>query len=184
MSTSTEDSSPAIWSGRPWITPAAILRTVLVLIVAIVIIWIEVLVGYAASTFLGLPLWTWTAVLFFVVWLISLVPLLLIRAAHRYTVRSGSLEVKTGILSLESFVLAPSGFSDLEVNQSLMGRMLGYGDIIIHTQAERVATLQKVRTPMNAANQIRDIMGKPVVRIEGQPPPTQPSPPPPPEEKK
>jgi uncharacterized membrane protein YdbT with pleckstrin-like domain len=165
-----EDASPPTWTGRPWILPAAITRTILVLIAAIVIIWFENLANVAGSIILGMSLWMWTALLFLIAWLISFVQLLLLRAAHKYTLRNDGLEVKTGITSLQTFVLAPSGFSDLEVDQSLVGRMLGYGDITIHTQSERTTTMQKVKNPVKVADQIRKIMGKPIVRIEGQPP--------------
>jgi hypothetical protein len=40
------------------------------------------------------------------------------------------------------------------------------GKITIHTQAERIAVMQKVKNPNNVAGQIRNIMGKPTVRIE------------------
>jgi hypothetical protein len=33
-----------------------------------------------------------------------------------------------------------------------------------------MATMQKVKNPVNVANLIREIMGKPIVRIEGPPP--------------
>jgi hypothetical protein len=80
--------------------------------------------------------------------------------------RSDSLEVKTGIASLKSFVLSPAGFSDLEIRQSLIERIMNSGRITIHTQAERIAVMQKVKNPNNVAGQIRNIMGKPTVRIE------------------
>jgi hypothetical protein len=51
---------------------------------------------------------------------------------------------------------------------------VNYGDIIIHTQSERTATMQKVRDPNKVASQIRDYMGKPIVRIDNPPPPSQP----------
>jgi hypothetical protein len=83
--------------------------------------------------------------------------------------RSGSLEVKTGIASTKNFVLSSSGFSDLEVTQSVIGRMVNYGDITIHAQSERTATMKMVKDPNRIAGQIRDTMGRPIVRIEGQP---------------
>jgi hypothetical protein len=98
-----------------------------------------------------------------------MVPLLLLRGSNRYALRSGSLEVKTGIASTKNFVLSPSGFSDLEVAQSVIGRMVNFGDITVHTQAERTATMKMIKDPNKVASQIRDIMGKPIVRIEGQP---------------
>lgn len=169
MSKDTKQSSDVIWIGRPWITPDAVFRTILIFIVTIIIIWLELYASAAASLILGVPLWVWTFLFFLVVWLASLSGLLILRASHKYTLRSGSLEVKTGIASLKSFVLSPSGFSDLEVNQSVIGRMANSGDIIIYTTGERNTTMQKVRDPNKAASLIRDTMGKPIVRIEGQP---------------
>ena len=168
MST-TVQSTTVVWSGRPWITPAAVARTILVFVLVAVFVWLESLDNVASSVLFGFPVWVWTVLVFLLIWLVSLVPLLLLRAAHRYTLRSGSLDVRTGIASLQSFVLSPSGFSDLEIDQSVMGRMLNYGDIVIHTQADRTAKMQKVRNPNSVAGQIRDYMGKPIVRIEGQP---------------
>jgi membrane protein YdbS with pleckstrin-like domain len=170
LSTNTAQSSVVIWTGKPWITPDVIARTILVIVLGVIIVWLEGLDNAAAYIILGIQVWTWTLLAFLVIWLISLIPLLLLRAAHKYTLRSGSLEVKTGIASLQTFVLSPSGFSDLEIDQSLLGRMVGYGNIIIHTQSERAATMHKVRDPNKVASQIRDLMGKPIVRIEGQPP--------------
>ncbi len=165
----TPPSSSVLWSGRPWITPDAVVRTILVIVVVAVFVWLEMLDNAASAILLGFPVWVWTVLIFLLVWFVSLIPLLLLRAAHKYTLRSGSLEVKTGIASLQSFVLSPSGFSDLEINQSVIGRIVNFGDIVIHTQSDRKARMQKVRNPNGVAGQIRDYMGKPIVRIEGQP---------------
>jgi membrane protein YdbS with pleckstrin-like domain len=171
MSTkANEHSSSAIWTGRPWITPDAAVRTLLIFIFVAIVVWLEAFVNAASAAVLGMSLWAFTILLFLVAWLVSLVPLLLLRASHRYTLRSDSVEVKTGLGNLNSFILAPSGFSDLEINQSIIGRIVGYGDITIHTQSDRMATMQKVKNPVNVANLIREIMGKPIVRIEGLPP--------------
>jgi membrane protein YdbS with pleckstrin-like domain len=170
LSTNATQFTAVIWTGKPSITPDVIARTILVIVLGVIIIWLEGLDNAAAYTILGIPVWTWTLLAFLVVWLISLMSLLLLRAVHKYTLRSGSLEVKTGIASLQTFVLSPSGFSDLEIDQSLLGRMVNYGNIIIHTQSERTVRMQKVRDPNKVASQIRDFMGKPIVRIEGQPP--------------
>ncbi len=166
MSTTSEPSSNSIWTGRPWITPAAVSRTILAIILGVIILWLENLDNVATTILFGISIWAWTIIAFFLVWLISLLPLVLLRTAHRYTLRSGSLEVQTGIASLQSFVLSPSGFSDLEIDQSVLGRILNYGDIVIHTQSDRTATMQKVRDPNKIAAQIRDYMGKPIVRID------------------
>jgi hypothetical protein len=92
----------------------------------------------------------------------------LLRASYFYILRHDGVEVKQGIATMKSFVLAPSGFSDLEVLQSVSARAINYGDIIIRTQSERAVTLWRVKDPLKVAEQIREVMGKPIVRIEGQ----------------
>ena len=163
-------SGAVVWKGRPWITPVAIARTILVVVLGVVVVWLEGLVSAASFIVIGVPIWVWTILAFLVVWLVSLVPLFVLRAAHQYTLRGSSLEVKTGIASLQSFVLSPSGFSDLEINHSVIGRIANYGDVIVHTQSDRTAKMQKVRDPNRVAGLIRDYMGRPIVRIEGQAP--------------
>ncbi len=161
--------SDVVWVGRPWTTPDAVFRTILIFVVAIIIIWLEFFAGAAIVPIFGVSLWVWTIIAFLVIWLASLSGLLILRASHRYTLRNGALEVRTGIVSLKSFVLSSSGFSDLEVNQSVIGRIVNYGDIIVYTQGERNTTMQKVRDPNKVTGLIRDTMGKPIVRVEGQP---------------
>ncbi|HJW65806.1 MAG TPA: PH domain-containing protein [Candidatus Bathyarchaeia archaeon] len=167
--TPNEQYGSTLWTGGPWILPNAIARTILIFVLAVVVVWLELAYGGAFPAIFGLPIWTLTLLLFLAVWLVSLVPLLVLRSSNRYTLRSGSLEVKTGIASTKNFVLSPSGFSDLEVTQSVIGRMVNYGDIIIYTQSERKATMKMVKDPNRVTSQIRDTMGRPIVRIEGQP---------------
>ena len=54
------------------------------------------------------------------------------------------------------------------VNQSLGGRIFGYGDIIVNSQGEREIRLRLVHHPFKVSDMMRDIMGKPIVRIEGR----------------
>jgi len=166
--TPNQQPSATLWTGRPWILPSAIARTALIVALAIVAVWLESSFP-APPTLFGLPIWI-TLLLFLVAWLVSMVPLLLLRSSNRYTLRSGSLEVKTGIASTKNFVLSSSGFSDLEVTQSVIGRIVNSGDITIHTQSDRTATMKMVKDPNRVASQIRDTMGHPIVRIEGEPP--------------
>ena len=168
--TQNEQYGSTIWTGSPWILPNAIARTLLIFVLAVVVVWLEFAFGIALPAIFGLPIWTLTLLLFLVVWIASLAPLLLLRSSNKYTLRSGSLEIKTGIASTKNFVLSPSGFSDLEVTQSVIGRMVNYGDITIHTQSERTATMKMVKDPNRVTSQIRDTMGSPIVRIEEQPP--------------
>ena len=166
MSQSPKDSATVVWTSRPWVLPHALARTIVVFVAAAIVLWLETFANTAYTNILNIPVWTWTVILFFILWLASLIPLIILSASHRYTLRSDSLEVKTGIASLKSFVLSPAGFSDLEIRQSLIERIVNSGRITIHTQAERTAVMQKVKNPNQVAGQIRDTMGKPTVRIE------------------
>lgn len=170
---SSENSLSPVWKGRPWILPGVIARTVFVLIVAVLVVWLELSFDAASVTFLGLQVVLWTGLLFFLVWLFSLLHLVLLRASDDYVLRNDSLEVRTGIVATKSFVIVPSGFSDLEVDRSVSGRIMDYGDITIRSQSERAVMMVRVRDPMKVAERIRKIMGRPIVRVEGKDPPTE-----------
>jgi hypothetical protein len=66
-------------------------------------------------------------------------------------------------------VVSPSGFSELEVFRSVVGRIVESGDIVIETQSEKdnVVRMVRVKNPLKVADQIREVMARPVVRIEG-----------------
>jgi uncharacterized membrane protein YdbT with pleckstrin-like domain len=121
---------------------------------------------------MNIPLTLWTDLIFFLIWVFSLIHLLVLRASKTYVLRNDSLEIRTGILTSRSFVVAASGFADMEVTKSIVGRILNVGDITIRTQDERGADkiMQTIRNPMKVSDQIREVMSKPLVRIEGQPP--------------
>ena len=115
----------------------------------------------------------WTGLLLFLAWLFSLLHLVLLRDSNDYILRNTGLEVRTGILATKWFVIVPTGFSDLEVDRSVSGRILDYGDITIRSQSERDVKMLRVRDPMKTAEQIRKILGRPVFRLEGQDSPTE-----------
>ena len=155
-----------VWAGKPWIVPAAIIRTVTVVVVAILFLWLELYSGAAFSGLVGLPVWAWTLLAFGAIWLISMLELLVFRASNTYELRQDGLEIKHGIIRLHSFVVTPSGFGDLLVYQSVGGRIFGYGELTVNSQGERETKLRLVRSPFTVADTIRDIMGKPIVRVE------------------
>jgi hypothetical protein len=155
-----------VWLGKPWVVPAAIIRTVTVIVVAILFVWLEVFSGTAFASFVGLPVYAWTLVAFVVIWLLSLLDLLIFRASNTYILRRDGLEIRRGIIRLHSFVVTPSGFGDLMVYQPVGGRIFGYGDLTVNSQGERETKLALVRSPFTTADTVRDIMGKPVVRVE------------------
>ncbi len=159
-----------LWKGKPWVLPGALGRTILAVVIAIVAIWLEFYFGLASAantSFLDIPMYLWTILIVFFAWAVSLVPLTVIRASNNYVLRDDGLEIRTGILTSKSFVVAPAGFSDLEVTQSIPDRILGAGNIVVRTQGDTDIALRMVRNPLNVANQIREIMARPTVRIQG-----------------
>lgn len=156
-----------IWVGKPYIIPAAVTRTIIVFALAVLLILLEFYVNVAQLQLWLFPLYLWTILAFIGIWIISLFGLLVLRASYTYTLRRDALEVRQGILNLQSFVVTPQGFSDLTVYQPVVGRIFGYGDILVHSQGERQTKLRFVHSPFEVADKIRDIMGKPIVRVEG-----------------
>ncbi len=167
-------SHDIVWMGKPWIVPSVVYRTIVVAVVAAVVVWLEIFFGVVNTTsFLGVGIVFWTSLVFFIIWIGSLLHLVLLRASNTYILRNDSLEIRTGILTSRSAVITSSGFSDLEVIRSVSARMLNMGDIIIRTQSETDSNkmMVMVRNPLNVGGQIREVMAHPIVRIEGQVPP-------------
>jgi hypothetical protein len=156
-----------VWRGKPWIIPAAITRTVTFIVFLIIFVWLEIYAGIAYSSLTVLPIFAWTIVAFIAIWLFSMLELLIFRASHTYVLRQDALEIRNGIIGLHSFVVTPAGFGDLMINQSVGGRIFGYGDLTVNSQGERETRLLLVRKPFEVADTMRDIMGKPIVRVEG-----------------
>ena len=157
-----------LWTGKPWILPGALARSISVAVIAIVVFWLESFSGVAGDNIVGVPVILWTGLVFFVIWLFSLLHLVLLRASNTYVLRNDSLEIRSGILTSKSFVLSPSGFSDLEVVRSVSARIVNSGDVIIRTQSETdsVRKMVRVRNPLAVADQIREVMARPIVRID------------------
>ena len=155
-----------VWYGKPWVVPAAVVRTVSVVLFALVFLFIEMFAGVALIVAGGLTVYLWTLLAFTLIWILSLLDLLIYWASHNYVLRQDGLEIRRGIIRLHSFVVTPSGFGDLMVYQSLGGRIFGYGEITVNSQGERETKLSLVRSPFTTADTIRDIMGKPIVRVE------------------
>jgi len=165
---SSSDSHSVLWTGKPWILPGAIVRTLFLVVIAAVVLWLEFYVGIAYDNIVGVQVVLWTGLVFLVLWLLSLMHLALLRASNTYILRNDSLEIRSGILTSTSFVLSPSGFSDLEVVRSVSARIINSGDIIIRTQSETdsVRRMVRVRNPLKAADHIREVMARPMVRID------------------
>lgn len=157
----------ALWTGKPWILPNVLTRTVLIIVVAITLFWFEFYLNRAYEVLLTMPIIAWTGLILSLVWLLSLPRLLALRASNTYVLRNDGIEVRNGIFTSKSFVVSPAGFSDLEVTRSVAARIVNSGNIIIRTQGENDVRMEKVRNPLKVANMIREVMARPTVRIEG-----------------
>jgi len=158
-----------LWRGKPWILPNVLARSILAVVIAVVMSWLEFSFDVAnKAPILPIPIVLWTTLAIFLVWLVSLMHLLLLRASNTYILRNDGLEVRTGIVTSKSFVVAPAGFSDLEVTRSVSGRIVNSGNIIVRTQGDTDIKMVRVRMPLRVADQIREVMARPTVRIEGQ----------------
>lgn len=157
-----------VWSGKPWVTPVAAIRTLIVVIVALLFLILEMYTGLFLFMLAELPIYLWTLLLFTMIWAVSMLDLLIFWLSNSYLLRQDGLEVKRGIIRLNSFVVTPSGFGDLSLYQGIGGRIFNYGDLTILSQGERKTKLAFVRSPFAAADTIRDVMGKPIVRVESR----------------
>ena len=156
-----------LWIGKPWVLPEVVAKTVVIGVVAVVISWSEFFFGIAYTNLI-MPVILWTGLVAFAAWIISITRPLLLRASNAYILREDSLEIRAGILTSKAFVVAPSGFSDLEVVRSISARIVGSGNIIIRTQGDSDVRMEKVRSPLKVAAQIREVMASPVIRIGRQ----------------
>ena len=158
-----------VWVGKPWILPDAIIRTIALIIIAFLFFWLELFFGLAYLYLDGLGFFIWTVFAFVVFWVFMLLDLFAYRVSNTYILRQDGLEVRRGIVRLHSFIVTPAGFGDLLVCQSLVGRIFGYGDIMVNSQGERQTKLVLVHKPFAAADIIRGILGKPVVPLAHDP---------------
>lgn len=170
MTSESVSQTRTLWIGKPWIIPGLLARSIVTLVAAVAIFWLEYYFGIASIALLNVQVVLWTALMIFMVWLPATVQLLFLRASNTYILRVDGLEVRAGIFTSKSFVIAPAGFSDLEVTQSVSQRLTSSGNIMIRTQGENDIRMVRVRSPQNVGDQIRRVMARPLVRIEGQEP--------------
>lgn len=159
-----------LWAGRPWILPAVVARSILTIAIAAVISWFEFSysIAYTLTPILNIQIILLTYLAILLAWALSLARPLLLRASNAYVLRNDGLEIRAGILTSKSFVVAPSGFSDLEVIRSISSRIINSGNIVVRTQGDTDIKMEKVRNPLKVAGQIREVMARPTVRIEGK----------------
>ena len=153
-----------LWRARPWILPNALFRTLLIGVIVIGAFLAEGAWGISV----GFPVFVWTLIVFFFVWLLWLFDLFILWMTNVYILRNDSLEIRRGLITSQTLLIVPTGFSDLEVNRSIIGRILNTGDILIKTQSEKdfAKKMVKIRDPLKVAGLIRNVMAKPIFRVE------------------
>jgi len=158
-------SDGVVWAGKPWIIPSVVGWTVLVIVVAVGVLWLEFFLGVAGVSVV-LPLALWTGLILLLAWVVALARLVLLRATQRYVLRDDGLEIKSGVFTSKSYVVVPTGFADLEVIQSVLGRITNTGDIFLRSQSETERRMVKVRNPLKVAEQIRAVVSTPTFRMK------------------
>lgn len=158
--------SDNIWSDKPWILPSIIIRGIASVIFALLLAWLEVQFKVAAQMVIGIRLDIWTYSIIFIVWFVSASGFLLLRASNFYILRQNSIEIIYGVVSKRSFLIAATGFSELEVVRSVTDRLLNMGQIVVISDSGRKVKLRNIRSPIEVSNMIREAMTKPVVRLE------------------
>jgi uncharacterized membrane protein YdbT with pleckstrin-like domain len=146
------------------VLPAVLVKSIAVIVVTALTFWLEFLFRVAYFSAPVMPIIAWTALAFFAVWLTSTVRSLLLKASNLYILKEDGLEVRVGIVTSKSFVISPVGFSDLEVVRSLSARIMNSGRIVIHTRGNSDIRMEKVRSPLKVAAQIREVMARPFAR--------------------
>lgn len=154
-----------LWQGKPWIVPQVAWATIVVGVLCILVGWLEIAVGYAWEPIIVIAPLIWTVIAFAIIWLVWVLRYVLERASEKYTLRKIGLEVERGILNKRNIVLSTSGFSDMQVSRSLIGRILNVGDIVIRSEGEHDIRLRKIRNPKQTMDKIRDVMSRPIVRF-------------------
>jgi uncharacterized membrane protein YdbT with pleckstrin-like domain len=157
-----------LWRGKPWIVPQIAWATVVVGILCVLVGLLEYALGYAWVPVIGIALLFWTIIVFAIIWLAWVIRYVLERASEKYTLRKIGLEVERGILSKRNIVLSTGGFSDMQVNRSIIGRILNVGDIVIRSEGEHDIRLRKIRSPKGTMDKIRDVMSRPLVRVSDE----------------
>jgi len=146
------------------VLPAVLGRSIAVIAVAVFAFWLEFLFGVAYFSVPIMPVTVWTSLALLIAWVASVIRPLLLRASNSYSLMDDGLEVKVGIVTSKSFAVSPAGFSDLEVVRSVSARIVNSGNIVIRTQGDSDIRMERVRSPLKVAAQIREVMGRPFVR--------------------
>jgi uncharacterized membrane protein YdbT with pleckstrin-like domain len=145
-----------------------LLGVALLVALAIVVVIVENLLSYLYIQQFGLPILAWTLIVFFVLYILSLFNLLILWGTHSYVLMDDSLEIKVGLIPINTSMIVSTGFSDLEFIRSITSRLLNTGDILIRTQSERNFTksMVMVKDAPRIANMIREVIARQIFKMD------------------
>jgi uncharacterized membrane protein YdbT with pleckstrin-like domain len=86
--------------------------------------------------------------------LVSLIALMVARAATEFCVTDRRVIVKRGIVSLHTVEMNVDKVESVDVDQGLLGRMLGYGSVTIHGVGARWDPIPQITDPLGFRNAI------------------------------
>jgi uncharacterized membrane protein YdbT with pleckstrin-like domain len=162
MSANVVDNDDLILVIRPWIVPSLVEETVMAVVVFGVSYLAELYFGSLYTPLFGSNLVILTGLGLVLIWVINAVHLLLTYSMTRYTLRRGSLEIRSGILKRSIVEVTLVDFSDVVVMQSIMGKIMGEGELFVrfHGDHIREGKMMRVRNPFIVESEIRKIMAK------------------------
>ncbi|HEV7881188.1 PH domain-containing protein [Bradyrhizobium sp.] len=77
---------------------------------------------------------------------------------HRWTTETDVTDLrvvhKTGFIKRETFEIGIDKVASVNVNQSIMGRILNYGDVTLETMGDAEKTIDKVTSPLEFRSHI------------------------------
>ena len=142
--------------------PWAIIRTIIVFFAAVFFFLIEIYFSLTYQYLAGLAFFIWTIFAFVVIWIFSILDAISFWATTSYILCQEGLEIRGGTFSSYSLMITPADFIDLCVNQSLGGRIFGYGEITVNSRDECKTRLGLVRSPYIVADKIKEVLNKSV----------------------
>jgi uncharacterized membrane protein YdbT with pleckstrin-like domain len=134
--------------------------------------WIVLLKPVFAAFFLlflpgGLLLWDkgrewgWPVAILFALGIIVIGYGLVKRNATEMAVTDKRVLIKQGIMSRKSLELVLAKVESIVVNESAMGRMLGYGTLVVRGTGGTYETFFEIAHPSEFRNQVQKQIGKP-----------------------
>ena len=94
----------------------------------------------------------WIPVVIVLIWLVAAV---VRRQTSEFVVTSKRVLMKTGVFTVRSIELLLSKVEGIVVHQSLAGRMLGYGDIVLTGSGGTQEPFSSIQTPLAFRNAVQ-----------------------------